>query len=220
MSRRALPRGTRIACAIDSPATRRVASRRGITRSAAAVELWGDSLAGGVAAIGNAPTALRALLERLSRSEAARPSAIVAFPVGFVDAAESKEALLSANLGIPAATIRGRRGGSAMAAAVINAAALLLREEAGRPLRYGDDDDEDDAEDVAEDHAEDDETSEDDPPIRRDRRSPPKGFRDCRRRRFVGWFDADVAVCSSRHAAATRGGAGRRDAPVERRALR
>lgn len=90
------------------------------TRSAAAVELWRPYLDGAVVAIGNAPTALFHLLERL-REWPERPAALLAFPVGFVGAAESKEALIAADLGVPWVTLRGRRGGSAMAAAAVNA---------------------------------------------------------------------------------------------------
>ncbi len=93
------------------------------TRSAAAVELWRPHLPGAVIAIGNAPTALFHLLERLALWPE-RPAAILAFPVGFVGAAESKEALAEAGLGIPFVTLRGRRGGSAMAAAAVNACLL------------------------------------------------------------------------------------------------
>jgi precorrin-8X/cobalt-precorrin-8 methylmutase len=92
------------------------------TRSAAAVELWRDRLSGAVVAIGNAPTALFRLLELLAEG-APRPAAILAFPVGFVGAAESKEALIEADLTVPYLTLRGRRGGSAMAAAAVNALA-------------------------------------------------------------------------------------------------
>ena len=90
------------------------------TRSAAAVELWRPHLAGAVVAIGNAPTALFHLLDRLS-DWPERPAAILAFPVGFVGAAESKQALIESGLDIPWVTLRGRRGGSAMAAAAVNA---------------------------------------------------------------------------------------------------
>ena len=91
------------------------------TRSAAALELWLDRLEGAVVVIGNAPTALFHLLEMLE-DDAPRPAAILAFPVGFVGAAESKEALIKdCQADIPFATIRGRKGGSAMAAAAVNA---------------------------------------------------------------------------------------------------
>jgi precorrin-8X/cobalt-precorrin-8 methylmutase len=96
----------------------------GTTRSAAAVELWRDDLDGAVVAIGNAPTALFHLLDRL-REWVERPAVILAFPVGFVGAAESKAALAAAGLDLPWLTLHGRRGGSAMAAAAVNA---LLRE--------------------------------------------------------------------------------------------
>jgi precorrin isomerase len=92
----------------------------GSTRSAAAVELWRDRLEGAVVAIGNAPTALYRLLEILLDG-APRPAVILGFPVGFVGAAESKQALIEAGLGIPYVTLRGRRGGSALAAAAVNA---------------------------------------------------------------------------------------------------
>lgn len=94
----------------------------GNTRSATAVELWLPEIEGAIAVIGNAPTALFALLEALDGGSP-RPAAIVGFPVGFVGAAESKEELHANSRGIPYATILGRKGGSAMAAAVINALA-------------------------------------------------------------------------------------------------
>jgi precorrin-8X/cobalt-precorrin-8 methylmutase len=100
-----------------------LAKRIGNTRSAAAMELWRDRLAGAVVAIGNAPTALYRLLEMLDEG-AAPPAAIIGMPVGFVGAAESKQALIDhAPQGVAYATLKGRRGGSAMAAAAINALA-------------------------------------------------------------------------------------------------
>jgi precorrin-8X/cobalt-precorrin-8 methylmutase len=90
------------------------------TRSAAAVDLWGPHLAGAVVAIGNAPTALYRLLELIAEG-APRPALILAFPVGFVGAAEAKEALIEFGGGLPYVTLRGRRGGSALAAAAVNA---------------------------------------------------------------------------------------------------
>jgi precorrin isomerase len=86
------------------------------------VELWRPHLAGAVAAIGNAPTALFHLLETI-HAGGPRPAVILAFPVGFVGAAEAKAALCEADLDIPYVTLRGRRGGSALAAAAINALA-------------------------------------------------------------------------------------------------
>jgi precorrin-8X/cobalt-precorrin-8 methylmutase len=112
-----------VICTLNDPEARRIGLATGNTRSAAAVELWREDLDGAIAVIGNAPTALFALLEMIDQG-APKPAAIVAFPVGFVGAAESKEALHADPRGIAYATLLGRRGGSAMAAAVINA---LLR---------------------------------------------------------------------------------------------
>ena len=109
-----------IVCTLNDPRAREIGLASGNTRSAAAVTLWGDRLDGAIEVIGNAPTALFALLEMIDKG-AARPAAIIAFPVGFVGAAESKDALHANPRGIPYATLLGRRGGSAMAAAVVNA---------------------------------------------------------------------------------------------------
>ncbi len=111
-----------VVCAIGEPGVPRLAARLGTTRSAAAVELWADRIGGAVVAIGNAPTALFHLLERLDAGWP-RPAAILAFPVGFVGAAESKAELAARPRGVPYLTLRGRRGGSAMAAAAVNALA-------------------------------------------------------------------------------------------------
>ena len=92
------------------------------TRSAAAVELWRPHLAGAVVAIGNAPTALFHLLNMLQQPDCPRPAAIIGCPVGFIGAAESKEALMQ-DLPVPAMIVRGRLGGSAMTVAAINALA-------------------------------------------------------------------------------------------------
>lgn len=113
-----------VICTLNSPETRDIAKRLSTTRSAAAIDLWEPQLDGAVVAIGNAPTALFRLLEILQQPETPRPTAIFAFPVGFVGAAESKEALIDADLDIPYLTLRGRQGGSAFAAAAINAVAL------------------------------------------------------------------------------------------------
>jgi precorrin-8X/cobalt-precorrin-8 methylmutase len=99
-----------------------LAARLGTTRSAAALDLWGARLGGAVVAIGNAPTALFRLLEMLDAG-APHPAAILGIPVGFVGAAESKEALAAGRLGIPYLIVRGRMGGSAMTAAALNALA-------------------------------------------------------------------------------------------------
>ncbi|TIV27399.1 MAG: precorrin-8X methylmutase, partial [Mesorhizobium sp.] len=90
--------------------------------SAAAIDLWGERMAGSVVAIGNAPTALFYLLEKL-RDGAPKPAAIIGMPVGFVGAAESKDALAENSYGVPYAIVRGRLGGSAMTAAALNSLA-------------------------------------------------------------------------------------------------
>jgi precorrin-8X/cobalt-precorrin-8 methylmutase len=115
-----LPVRNEIVCTLDDARVPELARALKTTRSAAAVELWGERLAGAVVAIGNAPTALFHLLERLAQG-GPRPAAILAFPVGFVGAAESKQALVDARLDVPFLTLKGRRGGSALAAAAINA---------------------------------------------------------------------------------------------------
>src|SRR5260221_733174 len=127
--RRRLPAENPVICRLDDPSVPDLAERLGTTRSAAAVDLWGAAQAGAVVAIGNAPTALFHLLGRLDGG-APRPALLLAFPVGFVGAAESKEALIAADLGIPFLTLRGPRGGSALAAAAVNA---LLVAEDGEP---------------------------------------------------------------------------------------
>jgi precorrin-8X/cobalt-precorrin-8 methylmutase len=99
-----------------------LAQRLSLTRSAAALELWGERLAGAIIAIGNAPTALFRLLELLEGG-APKPAAILGIPVGFVGAAESKDALAANSRGIPYLIVRGRSGGSAMTAAAVNALA-------------------------------------------------------------------------------------------------
>lgn len=115
-----LPERERIICTLNDPEAKRISVETGTTRSAAAVELWRPHLESAVVAIGNAPTALFAFLDLLDAG-AAKPAAIIAFPVGFVGAAESKDQLIANARGIPFAALRGRQGGSAMAAAVVNA---------------------------------------------------------------------------------------------------
>jgi precorrin-8X/cobalt-precorrin-8 methylmutase len=115
-----LPASNAVEVHLADPATTALAERLATTRSAAAVELWRPRLDGAVVAIGNAPTALIHLLDRL-REWPERPALILAFPVGFIGAAESKEALIAAELDAPWLTLRGRLGGSAMAAAAVNA---------------------------------------------------------------------------------------------------
>jgi precorrin-8X/cobalt-precorrin-8 methylmutase len=122
ITRARLPANNAVVCTLRDPAVPELAAKLGTTRSAAALELWRDRLDGALVAIGNAPTALFRLLEMLE-SGAARPSAIVGIPVGFVGAAESKEALAANAFGVPWLIVRGRMGGSAMTAAAVNALA-------------------------------------------------------------------------------------------------
>ena len=121
ITRARLPAGNAVICTLDDPATPALARRTGNTRSAAALDLWGDRLGGALVAIGNAPTALFHLLELLDAG-APPPAAIIGLPVGFVGAAESKAALL-AEAHLPSLVLPGRRGGSAMAVAAVNALA-------------------------------------------------------------------------------------------------
>jgi precorrin-8X/cobalt-precorrin-8 methylmutase len=122
ITRNRLPARNEVVCALHDPAVPALAEKHGTTRSAAALELWGDRMAGAVVAIGNAPTALFRLLELLDAG-APRPAAILGIPVGFVGAAESKEALAADRHQIPFLIVRGRMGGSAMTAAAANALA-------------------------------------------------------------------------------------------------
>lgn len=113
-----------VICTLNEEETSQIAEEYKTTRSAAAVDLWLPFMDGAVIAIGNAPTALFRLIELLQDPETPRPAAIFAFPVGFVGAAESKDALIAASLDIPYVTLKGREGGSAFAAAAVNAVAL------------------------------------------------------------------------------------------------
>ena len=122
VTRARLPRDNEVLCALRDPRVADLALLMGTTRSAAALSLLTDRLEGAVVAIGNAPTALFHLLEMLLDG-APRPAAIVGVPVGFIGAAESKQALEEVALDIPFLTVRGRRGGSAMAASALNALA-------------------------------------------------------------------------------------------------
>ncbi len=112
-------------CYLNDPRTVELAKETGETRSMAAVELWRDSLVGSVVVIGNAPTALFRLLEMIEKG-GGKPALIIGMPVGFVGAAESKQALWDVHekLGIECITLLGRQGGSAVSAASCNA---LLR---------------------------------------------------------------------------------------------
>jgi precorrin-8X/cobalt-precorrin-8 methylmutase len=120
ITRRRLPEDNDVVCTLDDPRTPGLAAELGTTRTAAALELWRDRLGGAVVAIGNAPTALFHLLEMVAAG-APRPAAVVGVPVGFIGAAESKEALAGSDLEF--LVVRGRRGGSAMTAAAVNAIA-------------------------------------------------------------------------------------------------
>jgi precorrin-8X/cobalt-precorrin-8 methylmutase len=120
ITRSRLPAGNQVVCTLRDPSAAALAAELGTTRSAAALDLWGDRLDGAVVAIGNAPTALFRLLE-LGSAGAARPAAVIGIPVGFVGAAESKRALAAS--GLEHLVVHGRRGGSAMAVAAVNAIA-------------------------------------------------------------------------------------------------
>ena len=119
ITRTRLPAANDVICTLRDPAVAALASAGGTTRSAAALELWATRLEGAVVAIGNAPTSLFRLLDMLDEG-APRPAAILGIPVGFVGAAESKEALIANPRGVPFIAVRGRIGGSAMAAAAVN----------------------------------------------------------------------------------------------------
>ena len=122
ITRARLPADNAVICTLRDARVPGLAAKLGTTRSAAAVDLWRDHLAGAVVAIGNAPTALFRLIELLDAG-APKPAAIIAVPVGFVGAAEAKETLAANSRGVPSLVVRGRMGGSAMAAAAINALA-------------------------------------------------------------------------------------------------
>jgi len=122
VTRTRLPAGNEVICRLNDRRVEHLAAGWGTTRSAAAVSLWGEDLAGAVVAIGNAPTALFQLLEWISEG-GPRPAAIVGVPVGFVGSAESKQALVEHEAGIPYVVVSGRRGGAALAASAINALA-------------------------------------------------------------------------------------------------
>ncbi|WP_462186560.1 MULTISPECIES: precorrin-8X methylmutase [unclassified Frankia] len=122
VTRRRLPAANEILCLLGDPRVPQLAERLGTTRSAAAVDLWADRLAGSVVAVGNAPTSLFRLLE-LVAAGAGRPAAVVGVPVGFIGAAESKQALVDDPARLEHLVVHGRRGGSAMAVAAVNAIA-------------------------------------------------------------------------------------------------
>ncbi len=121
ITRSRLPAGNEVICTLQSAGTPALAARIGNTRSAAALDFWGERMAGALVAIGNAPTALFHLLELLDQG-VLPPAAIIGMPVGFVGAAESKQALMEYGQ-MPFLIVTGRRGGSAMAVAAVNALA-------------------------------------------------------------------------------------------------
>ena len=121
ITRSRLPAANQVVCTIGDAAVPELARSLATTRSAAAMELWRPHLAGAVVAIGNAPTALFHLIEMIDRG-APPPAAVIGVPVGFVGAAESKEALATCGL-VPFLVVQGRKGGSAIAAAAVNALA-------------------------------------------------------------------------------------------------
>jgi precorrin-8X/cobalt-precorrin-8 methylmutase len=120
ITRPRLPANNEIVCTLSDPSVPELAARLGNTRSAAALDLWLDRLDGAVVAIGNAPTALFRLLELIGDG-APRPAAVLGLPVGFIGAAESKQALAESDLEY--LVVHGRRGGSAMAVSAVNAIA-------------------------------------------------------------------------------------------------
>jgi precorrin-8X/cobalt-precorrin-8 methylmutase len=122
ITRSRLPASNEIVCTLDDPRVPELAKALGTTRSAAAMDLWGPRLDGAVVAIGNAPTALFHLFE-LIEAGAPKPAAVIGIPVGFIGAAESKQALVDNQLGLEYIVVRGRRGGSAMTVATVNAIA-------------------------------------------------------------------------------------------------
>jgi precorrin-8X/cobalt-precorrin-8 methylmutase len=123
VTRKRLPADNEVICTLSDPSVPARAKELDTTRSAAAIDLWIDRLEGSVVAIGNAPTALFRLLELIRDGAAPRPAAVLGIPVGFIGAAESKEALAANDLGLEYLVVRGRRGGSAITAAAINAIA-------------------------------------------------------------------------------------------------
>ncbi|MFE7131844.1 precorrin-8X methylmutase [Streptomyces sp. NPDC057638] len=122
VTRKRLPADNEVLCTLNDPSVPELAAKLGTTRSAAALELWRERLDGAVVAVGNAPTALFRLLEMVAEG-GPRPAAVLGIPVGFIGAAESKDALAANDLGLEYLVVRGRRGGSAMAAAALNAIA-------------------------------------------------------------------------------------------------
>ncbi|MBC04764.1 precorrin-8X methylmutase [Thalassospira sp.] len=130
---RLLPAENPVLCTLNDGDTHGLAAELATTRSAAAVEGWKDHIEGAIIAIGNAPTALFHLLEAIHDDRMAKPAVIIGMPVGFVGAAESKDALIAHANGIPFVTLRGRFGGSAVTAATVNALARMARDDDATP---------------------------------------------------------------------------------------
>lgn len=124
VTRTRLPADNEVVCLLRDPRVPALAEQIGNTRSAAALELWGERLDGAVVAIGNAPTALFHLLDLIERG-APKPAAVLGIPVGFIGAAESKDALAANELGLEYLVVRGRRGGSAITCGALNAIASV-----------------------------------------------------------------------------------------------
>jgi precorrin-8X/cobalt-precorrin-8 methylmutase len=129
--RRLLPAGNKVIVTLNDARTPSLAADLGTTRSAAAVDLWQPHLEGAIVAIGNAPTALFHLLDRLDQGWP-KPALILGFPVGFVGAAESKAELAANPRGCDFVALRGRKGGSAMASAAVNALCGGLHDEGSK----------------------------------------------------------------------------------------
>lgn len=129
-ARRLTPLGVEVSCILSLPGVSQTATQRGITRARAGIEAAAPMLGGAVVAIGNAPTALLALLDHIDAG-GAPPALVIGMPVGFVNAAESKELLVSRS-DIPSLAIRGRRGGSPLAAAAVNALAIIASSAYGK----------------------------------------------------------------------------------------
>ncbi len=122
VTRARLPADNEVVCTLTDPRVPGLAAEMGTTRTAAALELWRERLAGSVVVVGNAPTALFRLLELVDEG-VAPPAAVIGVPVGFIGAAESKAALAEHGGGLEHVVVHGRRGGSAIAAAAVNALA-------------------------------------------------------------------------------------------------
>jgi precorrin isomerase len=126
VTRSRLPAGNEVICTLSDPDVAPLAAELGTTRTAAAVELWRERIAGAVVVIGNAPTALFHLLDMLEADQhEQRPAAVIGVPVGFIGAAESKAALAerAGAIGLEYIVVHGRRGGSAIACGAVNALA-------------------------------------------------------------------------------------------------